>query len=156
VAEVQADVSDPDDIAAMLDWIAETFGRLDVVVSGVSTASDCSALSGSADEYLSAVTSDARALLLLAQAARPLLAESQGSLIAVSRTGNDSTRAAVDSAVRRLAEELHAADIRVNGVESASGADVAGTVLYLASPLSRGVTGQTIAVGDAAVLCQSR
>ncbi|MDZ4683991.1 MAG: SDR family oxidoreductase [Planctomycetaceae bacterium] len=148
VAEVQADVSEPDDVAAMLDWIGTTFGRLDIVVSGVSMTSPQSALGSSPDDFLSAITSDARSLLLLAQAARPLLSRSgAGKVIAVSRAANGSTHAAV----QQLADELHADGIQVNAVHAA-GDDVAGTVLYLASPLCCGVTGQSLIVADAAAV----
>ncbi|HUQ72269.1 MAG TPA: SDR family oxidoreductase [Planctomycetaceae bacterium] len=148
VAEVQADVSEPDDVAAMLDWIGESFGRLDIVVSGVSMTSPQSALRSSADVFLTSMTSDARSLLLLAQAARPLLAKSgAGKVIAVSRAASSSTQAAV----RQLADELLSDGIQVNAVQAA-GDDVAGTVLYLASPLCRGVTGQSLVVADAVPL----
>jgi len=146
VAEVQADIAEPDDVAAMLNWIGATFGRLDIVVSGVSMTSTQSALGSSADDFLSAMTSDARSLLLLVQAARPLLSRSAGKVIAVSRAASSSTAAAV----RQLAEELQADGIQVNAVQ-AVGDDVAGTVLYLASPLCCGVTGQSLVVADAAV-----
>jgi NAD(P)-dependent dehydrogenase (short-subunit alcohol dehydrogenase family) len=144
VAEVQADVTEPDDIAAMVDWIGTTFGRLDIIISGVATGPTDSLLEQLPDRYLSAMTSDARSLLLLVQAARPLLNRSPaGKVVVVSRGANPSTQ----SAVERLGDELHGDRISVNAVEIGSAADdVAGTVLYLASPLSRGVTGQTITV----------
>lgn len=151
VAEVQADVSEPDDIAAMLEWISETFGRLDILVSGVSNGLTESALQTSPDRYLSAMTSDARSLLMLVQAARPLLSRSEaGRVVAVSRSANGPTQ----TAVRQLARELHADGLQVNAVHagSAAGEEISGTVLYLASPLSRGVTGQSLVVANAAAL----
>lgn len=33
VAEVQADISEPEDVSAMIDWVTQTFGRLDILVS---------------------------------------------------------------------------------------------------------------------------
>jgi NAD(P)-dependent dehydrogenase (short-subunit alcohol dehydrogenase family) len=117
----------------------------------VSTSPTESVLQSSPDRYLSAMTSDARSLLLLVQAARPLLSRSDsGKIVAVSRAANGPTQ----TAVRQLARELHADGIQANAVHagSAVGEDVAGTVLYLASPLCRGVTGQSLVVADAAVL----
>jgi enoyl-[acyl-carrier protein] reductase III len=150
VAEVQADVSEPDDIAAMLEWIGATFGRLDILISGVSTGLTESALKSSPDRYLSTMTSDARSLLMLVQAARPLLSRSDaGKIVAVSRAASDP----MQTAVRQLARELHDDGLQVNAVHagSVSGETAVGTVLYLASPLCCGVTGQSLVVADTVV-----
>jgi len=149
VAEVQADITEPDDIAAMLEWVEQTFGRLDVLVSGVTAPPPSSLLADSPERTILAMNADVRSLLLLVHAARPLLNRSgAGKIVALTRGAG---RAVVGTAVRPLAEELAGAGISINVVQTDSvSGDVAGTVLFLASPLSHGVSGQLLTVAERA------
>ena len=169
VTEVQADLTEPDEIQAMIYWIGETFGRLDILVSNVVPTPSSSLLSATAAQFDAAMSGSVRPLLLLAQAARPLFAAAPGprKVIAVAgrmpadATGgglSDAGRAAVAHAVRHLASELMGDDVQVNAVQTPAaahhGADrerlsvgVSQTVLFLASPLSDQLQGQTLVVG---------
>jgi enoyl-[acyl-carrier protein] reductase III len=151
VAEVQADVSEPDDIAAMLEWVRQTFGRLDILVSGVTAEPPASLLDTAPDRLAAALNADVRSLLLLVQSARPLLEQSgAGRVVAVSR---GAAGGVVEAAVRRLAAELAPGSIAVNAVQAQSAdSDLAGSVLFLASSLSRGVSGQTLVIGEEAAV----
>lgn len=195
VAEVQADVSEPDDIAAMLDWINETFGRLDILVSNAAVGSFGSLIETRPEEFDLAMNTNVRGLLMLVQNALPLLAASNSNskVIAISGVGSQlaqphcglmgASKAALESAVRHLALELGDRRINFNAVQSGwvdtdttrtapefesllsaqsfrqmtgnrllTADDVANAVLFLASPLSDLVQGQTLVVdGGAAV-----
>lgn len=167
VAEVQADVSEPDDVAAMLEWVEETFGRLDILVSNVSLRSPVSLLDATPDAFAHTMNMNVRPLLLLAQAASPLMARSgSAKLIALSSSGSDladprfglvgASHAAVESAVRHLAAELADRGITVNAVQTTTDATVrneagvADTVLFLASSLSDAISGQTLVINTSA------
>ncbi len=160
VAEVQADLTEPEDIQTMLEWIGETFGRLDILVSNVVPTAPAALLAATTMQFDDVMHGSVRPLILLAQAARPLLAQAagQGKVIAVSQstgqTGLAGTgAAAVRQAVQHLAEELETAGVTVNAVQidGVATADrvlegVTGAVLFLASPLSGQVQGQTLVV----------
>lgn len=195
VAEVQADVSEPDDIAAMLDWINETFGRLDVLVSNAAVGNFGSLIETRPDEFDLTMNTNVRGLLMLVQNALPLLAGSKGNskVIALSSTGANlalphcglvgASKAALEAAVRHLALELGDRGINFNAVQAGwvdtdttrtapefesllsaqsfrqmtgdrvlTADDIANAVLFLASPLSDLIQGQTLVVdGGAAV-----
>jgi enoyl-[acyl-carrier protein] reductase III len=195
VAEVQADVSEPDDIQSMLDWIGESFGRLDILVSNAADGGAGHLLDTTPEQFAAAMNTNVRALILLVQAALPLLQAGGGrsKVVALSSLGAEAavpgfgllgaSKAALESTVRHLALELGDRGVNVNAVQagmvdtdasraapefarllgaqaerqmtgdrSLTADDVANAVLFLASPLSDLVQGQTLTVdGGAAV-----
>lgn len=191
VAVVQADVSQPDDIAAMMDFIGEAFGRLDILVSNAA-AGDCRPLLETTPEHFQfAMNTNVQALIALVQAAMPLLNKGEGrsKIIGLSNPGAEfalpnfgllgATKAALESTIRHLALELGPRGINFNVVQTGlidsdepgferrlarrsagdliggrqlETTDVANAVLFLASPLSDLIQGQTLVVdGGAAV-----
>jgi enoyl-[acyl-carrier protein] reductase III len=190
VAEVQADVSEPEDIQAMLEWIGETFGRLNVLVSTAVDRAESRLLDATPERFTAAMNTNARALILLVQSALPWLRSSsgRGKVVAISDWSaafaapgwglRGASKAAMESAVRHLALELGTQGINVNAVQvgtidgdargqspqefphqsterrSFSAEAVADAVLFLASPLSDFLQGQTLVVdGGLSVGC---
>lgn len=121
---VRCDVGDATKIDALFDHLDETFGRLDVFVSNAATGviRGVGELDARAWEWT--MNANARALLLGARRAVPLMAEGS-SIISLSSLGATrvlpgyavvgASKAAIESIVRYLAVEL-APKIRVNAV----------------------------------------
>jgi enoyl-[acyl-carrier protein] reductase III len=191
VAVVKADVSEQSDVQAMVDFVREQFGRLDVVVSNAASGGFRPLLSTTRKHLENALNINVLPLLHLVQAALPLLGReadadrakvialsSQGSRRALPMYGTIGTsKAALESLVRQLALEVGAQGINFNvvqaglvmtdsyelmphkeqilksvraknlvGERSLEATDVADAVLYLSSPLSDLVQGQTLVI----------
>ena len=127
-ATVKADVAEPDDIAAMLDFVRERFARLDILVSNAASGGFRQLMDATPRHFEAAMNTNVRALLLLVQAARPLLERTEGraKVIAVSSHGSHkalpaygligASKAALESLVRHLALELGNKGVNVNCV----------------------------------------
>jgi enoyl-[acyl-carrier protein] reductase III len=127
-ATVKADVSEPDDVAAMLEFVHERFGRLDILVSNAASGGFRQLMDASPKHFENAMNTNVRALLLLTQAARPMLdrAEGRAKVIALSSHGSHkalpaygligASKAALESLVRHLALELGNRGVNVNAV----------------------------------------
>jgi len=188
-ATVKADVSEAEDITSMFEFVAREFGQLDILISNAASGGFRSLLEATPKHFESTMNTNVRALLLLAQAAVPLMQHEgpRKKIIALSSHGSHralpaygligASKAALESLVRHLALELGNRGINVNvllaglvetdstrgfpGSELAfetvaarrvvgglplSPAAVADSILYLASPLSDLVQGQTLVV----------
>jgi len=186
---VKADVSEQDDVFSMIDFIKDTFGTLDILVSNAATGGFRPLLTTTARQFEAAMNTNARALIFLVQAALPLLERSEGraKVIGLSSHGSNmalpmygligSTKAALESVIRHFALEIGSRGVNLNviqaglvetdstrqipnqeeilahrreksmvGDRSLNARDVADAVLYLASPLSDMVQGQTLVV----------
>jgi enoyl-[acyl-carrier protein] reductase III len=195
VAVVQADVSQPEDIQSMTEFLGEHFGRLDILVHCAANSECRPLLDTTPDRFASAMNTNACALISLVQAARPLLAKAEGraKVVGISHAASQfalpsfglmgATKAALESAVRHLAGELGPDGINCNIVQAGlvetdsarqiagfdrayarqrestllggrqlEAADVANAVLFLASPLSDLVQGQTLVVDAGAAV----
>lgn len=195
VAVVQADVSEPDDVESMIEFVAETFGRLDILISNAAASDYRSILNTTPRQFESVMNTNVRALITLVQAARPLLAkvECQGKVVAISSHGAQfalpnygligASKAALESTIRHLAFELGSEGINFNIVQAGlvetdstrqapgfdrlftrqadevlmggrmlEATDVANAVLFLASPLSDLIQGQTLVVDAGAAV----
>lgn len=193
VAVVQADIGEPEDVESMLEFVSETFGRLDILVSNAAASEYRTILNTTPRDFEIVMNTNVRALILLVQAAQPLLAKSEGhaKVIGISSHGAQfampdyaligASKAAMESTIRHLALELGSQGINFNIVQSGlvetdsmrqapgfdrmfakqvehvlmggrmlEAADVANVVLFLASPLSDLIQGQTLLV-DAGV-----
>jgi enoyl-[acyl-carrier protein] reductase III len=128
VATVKADVSEPDDVAAMMEFVNDHFGRLDVLVSNAASGGFRPLMDASPRHFENAMNTNVRALLLLTQAARPMLERSEGraKVVAISSHGSHkalpaygligASKAALESLVRHLALELGNRGVNVNAV----------------------------------------
>jgi len=188
-ATIKADVSEPADIISMFEFIAREFGQLDILVSNAASGGFRSLLEATPKHFEATMNTNVRALLLLAQAAVPLMqhAGPRKKIIALSSHGSHralpaygligASKAALESLVRHLALELGNQQINVNTLlaglvetDSTRGLPgsqqafevvaarravnglalspnaVADCILYLASPLSDLVQGQTLVV----------
>lgn len=161
VAEVCADVKEPDDLASMMEWVHEAFGRLDIVVSSSLSSEPEPLLSATAEEIDAQIHSGIRPLILMTQQARKIRQSATPlRVIALSTVNSPCPKRghlAVDETVRRLSEEAAPHGILINGVQAIvpeNGEDnwiqsVAEVVQFLASPASNGIRGQTLRVESA-------
>lgn len=189
-ATVKADVSEQDDVAAMMEFIDDEFGKLDILVSNAASGGFRPLLTSTARNFEATMKTNVLALVYLVQSGLKLLerATDRAKVIALSSHGSHlalpmygmigSSKAALESCVRHLALELGDRGINVNVVKSGMVAtdstrklphseelfeaarklrnmtgdrylmpsDVADAVLFLASPLSDMVQGETLTV----------
>jgi enoyl-[acyl-carrier protein] reductase III len=186
---VRADVSERDDVQAMMDVIDEQFGKLDIIVSNAAAGGFRPLTQATPASFDSIMRINAAPLLWLTQAALPLFQSSEGisRVIAISSHGSirgianygliGTSKAALESLVRHLAFELGRSGVNVNAImpgivatdairtlpgsegmlksvqeqilvrdRMLKPADVAGTVLFLASRFSELIQGQVIVV----------
>jgi enoyl-[acyl-carrier protein] reductase III len=128
---VKADVSEQDDVAAMIDFVAERYGRLDILVSNAATGGFRPLLDASPRNFEAAMKTNVMALLHLVQQSVKLLERSEGrraKVIALSSHGSNmalpyygligGSKAALESIVRHFALELGARGINVNVVKA--------------------------------------
>ncbi|MBS2040534.1 SDR family oxidoreductase [bacterium] len=189
-ALVKADVSEPEDIEAMLAFVQNQFAQLDILVSNVATGAFRPLLSTSTQQFNSVMGTNVMAMLHLVRGALPLLERSQGraKVVAISSHGSDqalshygligASKAALEALTRHLALEIqqkvnlnvvlaglvetdstrmlgteafraHTSRMMVGG-RPLQADDVANAVLFLCSPLSDLVQGQTLVVDGGA------
>ncbi|TWU18665.1 SDR family oxidoreductase [Allorhodopirellula heiligendammensis] len=192
---VKADVSESEDVEALMDFIKSNVGRLDIVVSNAATGGFRSLLNSGAQHFNTAMQTNVMSLVHLVREAKEMLTAGphRGKVVAISSHGADialpmygligGSKAALESIARHLALELGDAGVNVNIVKAGlvetdstrrlPGAaamfdgrkgksmmgermlcdrDVADAVLFLASPLSDLVQGETLTVdGGSAV-----
>lgn len=120
----RCNVGDPDQLTELFADIEEIFGRLDIMVSNAATGVIKPVADLDERAWSWTMDTNARALLLSARLARPLMADG-GSIVALSSLGSTrvlpgyavvgASKAALESLVRYLAVEL-APRIRVNAV----------------------------------------
>jgi enoyl-[acyl-carrier protein] reductase III len=112
--------------AQVVDEAAEGLGGLDLLVSNAASGVARPAMDVTAKHWDWTLDINARAFLLLAQRAAPLLEERQGSMVAISSLGSFRTlsnyvlvgtsKAALEALVRYLGVELAPRGITVNAV----------------------------------------
>ena len=187
---IQCDVASDDQISAAMGRIHEQVGHLDFVVHALAFAPR-EALEGmyadtKRDDFKTALDISAYSLVSVSRAAMPLMQGRQSAIVTLTYLGSERVvpnynvmgvaKAALESSVRYLANDLGPHGIRVNAISAgpiktlASSAvggisgmirlhaekaplrravdiDEVGDVgLFLVSPLSRGVTGEVIYV----------
>ncbi|HXU11608.1 MAG TPA: enoyl-ACP reductase [Candidatus Binatia bacterium] len=185
------DVTKDEEIDTLFGKVKAEFGRLDILVHCVAFARkedlEGEFLATSRDGFKMAMDISAFSLTALAQRAAPLM-EGGGSILALTYLGSDKVvpgynvmgvaKAALESSIRYLAQDLGKKNIRVNGISSgpistlaARGvpgftkmlqicrdrsplprntepAEVGDAALFLCSPLSRGITGEVLFVDN--------
>ncbi len=188
-ATIKADVSERDDVVAMVDFVGTHFGRLDIIVSNAASGGFRSLGEVQIQHFDAAMHVNVLPLVWLAQAGLPLLkkGEARSKVIGLSSHGSrlalpaygaiGASKAALESVVRQLAYEHGGEGINFNAVLAGlvetdstnrlpdaaamfaavqdrmltgprplKPVDVADAVLFLASPLSDLVQGQTLVV----------
>lgn len=125
---VRADVSERDDVQAMMDVIHEHFGKLDIIVSNAAAGGFRPLTQATPASFDSIMRMNAAPLLWLTQAALPLFQASGGisRVIAISSHGSirgianygliGTSKAALESLVRHLAFELGRSGVNVNAI----------------------------------------
>jgi enoyl-[acyl-carrier protein] reductase III len=125
---VRADVSERDDVQAMMDVIDEHFGKLDIIVSNAAAGGFRPLTQATPASFDSIMRMNAAPLLWLTQAALPLFQSSDGisRVIAISSHGSirgianygliGTSKAALESLVRHLAFELGRSGVNVNAI----------------------------------------
>jgi enoyl-[acyl-carrier protein] reductase III len=125
---VKADVTEQDDVSEMIDYVEQTFGRLDIVISNAATGGFRPVMGASAKNFEAAMNTNVRALMYLVQSAVPLLEKSPGraKIVAISSHGSmialpmygliGASKAALESLVRHLTLEIGDRGINLNVV----------------------------------------
>jgi enoyl-[acyl-carrier protein] reductase III len=124
---LQASVGDPDSVAEMFDTLKRTFDRVDIVVSNAASGVLKPAMEMKLKHWRWCLETNAFALNLLAQHAVPMMRDG-GRFVAMSSLGAQrampgygfvgASKAALESLVRTLAQELGPRGIRVNAVSA--------------------------------------
>jgi enoyl-[acyl-carrier protein] reductase III len=124
---IQADVADPGSVAEAFAAFRQQFDRVDILVSNAATGVLRPALELTLKHWRRCLEVNALALNLLAQQAAPLMTAG-GRIIALSSLGASraiphyafigASKAALESLVRSLAQELGPRGIRVNTVSA--------------------------------------
>ncbi len=182
---LQANVASPESIAELFEAYGATFDRLDILISNAASGVLKPALEMTVKHWRWCMETNALALNLLARHAVPIM-PAGGRMIAMSSLGATraipgygfigASKAALESVVRTLAQELGPRGIRVNAVSAGvvdtdalsyfpnreellaefaarapagptlSAADVADAVYLLCLPEADKITGQTLVV----------
>lgn len=124
---IKASVAIPESVEELFAAFGEEFGHLDIVVSNAASGVLKPNLEMSLKHWRWCMETNALALNLLAQGATPLMGEG-GRIIAISSLGASrampeygfigASKAALESLVRSLAQELGPSGIRVNTVSA--------------------------------------
>jgi enoyl-[acyl-carrier protein] reductase III len=192
-AVVKADVTFQEDVVSMVDYIRDSFGSLDIVISNAASGGFRPLIATTPMNFEAAMNTNVRALMFLVQSALPLLERSAGrsKVIGISSHGSflalpmygiiGATKAALESMIRHFALEIGNRGVNLNvllaglvetdsstqipgfqqfskatqerlmvGKRTLLASDVADAALYLASPLSDLVQGQTLIVDGGA------
>ncbi|MBI3962676.1 MAG: SDR family NAD(P)-dependent oxidoreductase [Deinococcus sp.] len=154
------------EVAAGFERIAELFGQVDVLVTTPAVIGSATLLSLSEFEWSEVINADLKAAFLVSQAATRLMAarDVPGQIILVApaqpegvmRPHIAAAQAGIIGLARSMAEELKPR-IQVNAVvppppdqtrDIELGEVVVGPVIFFASRLSRGITGQHLQAGS--------
>lgn len=187
---VQCDVSSDEQIAAMVERVTAEVGHLDFLVHALAFAPREALAAPYAEtkreDFKIALDVSAYSLVTVANALKPLMQGRQSSIITLTYLGSERVvagynvmgvaKAALESSVRYLANDLGPLGIRVNAISAgpiktlaSSGVggistmirlhaeraplrkavdleEIGDTALFLASSMSRGITGEVIYV----------
>jgi Enoyl-[acyl-carrier-protein] reductase (NADH) len=187
---LQCDVGSDEQIQSLMSHIREEIGHLDFLVHALAFAPK-EALDGQyantkRDDFKTALDVSAYSLVAVANAAAPLMKDRQGSIVTLTYLGSERVvqnynvmgvaKAALESSVRYLANDLGPSGIRVNAISAgpiktlaAMGVggisnmiklhteraplrkavdidEVGDAALFFVSSLSRGITGEVLYV----------
>jgi enoyl-[acyl-carrier protein] reductase III len=127
---IKANVGDPEKIDTMFESIANTFGRLDILVNNAASGVARSVMDLDIKGWAWTMDINARALLLCAQHATNLMEERGGKIISISSLGSTFawssyaavgvSKAALESLTRYLAVELAPKNVCVNAIAASA------------------------------------
>ena len=130
VLAVQADLTDPDDIAMLVQRTADTFGRLDVLVNNVGRAGGGGLLEATDDDWRNAFDDTLYPAIRASRLAVPHMQSAGGGAIIMiasiwgresgGRMTYNAVKAAEISLAKALAQQLAGDNIRVNSVAPGS------------------------------------
>lgn len=127
---VKADVSEEEDIQSMIEFIAESIGRLDIIVSNAATGGFRPLLESNTRHFQATMNINVLAMVWLVQAAMPMLERSEGraKVIGISSHGSDTaipmyglvgtSKAALESIARHLTLEVGDRGVNINIVKA--------------------------------------
>ncbi|MCC7386050.1 MAG: SDR family oxidoreductase [Deltaproteobacteria bacterium] len=129
---LKADLSQPEDAAAVVSAVTEHLGALDLLISNAAGGGFRSLMEVSSENFDYALSLNARALMLLAQAAAPALERSgdrpRSRIVSISSWGAEralpmygaigASKAALEALTRHLALELGPRGVNVNCVRA--------------------------------------
>jgi len=183
VKTFQCDVASDSDIDNVFEQLKATYGKLDILVHSIGFAPNIknSVLNTAREDFRVAHDVSAYSLIALARAAAPLMTEG-GSILTLTYYGAEKVfpnynimgvaKAALEAAVRYLAADLGAQNIRVNAISAGpiktlaargiadfstilnaveqraplhrnvDALEVGNTALFLSSSLASGITGE--------------
>jgi len=192
---VKADVGEEEDVKTMMQFVTDTIGRLDIIVSNAATGGFRPLLAADSRHFHTTMNINVLSLVYLVRYAIGMLekGEGRGKVIALSSHGSHmalpmygvigSSKAALESVARHLTLEVGDRGVNVNVVKAGlvetdstrripsadrmfasrteksmmgdrvlTVDDVADAVLFLASPLSDLVQGETLTVDGGAAI----
>jgi enoyl-[acyl-carrier protein] reductase III len=129
-AVVKADVGESDDVAAMMEFIDERFGKLDILVSNAASGGFRPLVTSTVRNFETTMKTNVLAFILLVQQGLKLLKKAGGraKVIAISSHGSHlalpmygmigGSKAALESLARHFALELGPQGINVNVVKA--------------------------------------
>lgn len=127
---IKADVREEDDIRAMIEFISQEVGQLDILVSNAASGGFRPLLESSAQHFMTAMSINTLAMIRLVQAAMPMLERSRGrgKVIGISSHGSHKalpmygliggSKAALESVARHLTLEVGDRNVNVNIVKA--------------------------------------
>jgi len=155
VEVVKANVGDPEKIAELFDAIARSFGHLDIFISNAASGVGRPIMEIDEKAWDWTLDINAKALLLCAQRAAPLMEGRNGKIVSISSLGSmfvwptyaavGISKAALEAVTRYLAIEFIPKGISVNAV-SASAVETEALKFYIKEGLVKDVK-QTTPVG---------
>lgn len=125
-AVVRADVSEPDDVSAVSEFVSDFSPALDIIVSNAATGGFRSLIEATPQQFTDTLNTNARSLVLLMQGLLPAIQRSKhrGKVVAISSHGSQfalprygvlgASKAALESLVRHFALELGPTGINFN------------------------------------------
>ncbi len=123
---VRANVGNPEHLRRMFDDLKSEFGALDILVSNAASGALMPVLDVDLKSWERSMNINARALLLLAREAVPMMEGRGGKIISITSMGSSryipmygavgASKAALETITRYLAMELAAKGINVNAV----------------------------------------
>ena len=126
VLTLQANVGNPKEAEALVDSAGKKFGKIDILVHNAALGAFKPVSQLRVNQWDLSLDVNAKALLVLTQAALPFMEKEGGSIIALSSLGSKRyipsygaigiSKAALETLVRYLAVELAPKKIRVNAV----------------------------------------
>lgn len=192
---IKADVGEEEDVESMIDFVSQSIGQLDIVVSNAATGGFRPLLAANEKHFHTTMNINVLSLVYLVRAAIPLLEKGpdRGKVIAISSHGSHmalpwygligSSKAALESVARHLTLEVGHRGVNVNVVKAGlvetdstrkvpnadrifaarseksmvgdrelTADEVANVVVFLASPLSDLVQGETITIDGGAAI----